>query len=196
MDDFSALTDLFPLCSAVALSCLHKSKTNPPSAGSSLLICLPALRPWRCSPVTSKPSRWQSQVASNTPTDSPLWLLWCSFYYVQWGYFIPLLLLFTKKKAPIRPSVRKAELAVCCLATWAKLRPTLIKTREWPTSSYANLFFWKINWDWLCRNVFSPFNKFISKWYMCIEVSYVDVIPLWLFFFYIHWNSVFHTLMW
>lgn len=46
MDVFTALTDLFfSLCSALAPSCLHKSKTNPPSASSSLLICLPALRP-------------------------------------------------------------------------------------------------------------------------------------------------------
>ena len=75
------------LCSALVPSCLHKSKTNPPSASSSLLICLPALRPWRCSPVTSKPSRWQPLVASNTPTDSLLLMLWSSLYYVRRGYF-------------------------------------------------------------------------------------------------------------
>ena len=36
---------VFSPSSAPAPSRLHKSKTNPPSASSSLLICLPALRP-------------------------------------------------------------------------------------------------------------------------------------------------------
>lgn len=37
------------LCSLLAPSHRHESKTNPPSGSSSLLICLPALHPWRCS---------------------------------------------------------------------------------------------------------------------------------------------------